>query len=509
MLKILDKTGLQEEETGVINRKTRILFIDATKYWEDQREFENLTDHPGLLYLCGYLKQEFGPDYFDIKIIYRDIEENLGNFQPDVVGISSVTQNFEIAKKYAKLVKSAGYAVIIGGAHISAMPVALTDDMDVGVVGEGEETLAELMSLYLIDKTFANKERLSQVKGIVYSHNGNKIQTEPRPLIDPLDKIPFPAREFSYIHRGFNVFTSRGCPYKCCFCFTSHHWQKVRFFPTEYVVREIKDIIEKYNPSHITIADDLFIQNKKRLAEIVGLLKEAKITEHVSFNINLRTDHVDDRTAELMKEMGVKDVFMGVESGVQRSLTYLKGGKITVEQNRMAIEILKKHGIRCTAGIIIGAPTETKEEILETLKFVKESKLDKFYIFTLTPLPGTAVWNYALKKGLVSNEMDMDILRMEFGEIPEKAIILSEVLSRDELFELFSLFVKEKDARDFKDYRAMVLRRLQDIASHPIYFLKKWYPAIRKGDISGVSAFFYRNIMRYFKYFGQRLRRAS
>lgn len=485
----------------------RILFIDANRYWDDKREFETLTDHPGLLYLCSYLRQEFGPDYFDIKIIYRDIEQSLASFKPDVVGISSVTQNFEIAKKHAKLVKSTGCTVIMGGAHISAMPDALTDDMDVGVVGEGEETLAELMKLYEREKTFANNESLHQVKGIVYSHNGKNIQTEPRPLISPLDKIPFPARDCSYINRGFGVFTTRGCPYKCRFCFTSHLWKKVRFFPPEYVVKEIKDIVEKYHPKHITVYDDLFIQNKKRLAHIVDLLKEAKIPKYVSFNCNVRTDHVDDRTAALLKEMGVRDVFMGVESGVQRSLTYLKGGKITVEQNRMAIELLKKHGIRCIAGIIIGAPTETKEEILGTLKFVKESKLDKFYVFTLTPLPGTPVWDYALRRGLVSNDMDWDELRMEFGEIPGKAIILSEVLTRDELFELYQLFEKEKAIRDFKDYRAQVLQTLKDVAHHPMFFLKKWSTNIGKGDISNITAFFYRNIMRCSRLFRQRYTR--
>ena len=482
----------------------KILFIDANRYWDDKREFETLSNHPGLLYLCSYLRQEFGPDYFDIKIIYRDIEQNLASFKPDVVGISSVTQNFEIAKKHAKLVKSAGCTVIMGGAHISAMPDALTDDMDVGVVGEGEETLSELMKLYAREKTFANKESLSRIKGVVYSHNGQKIKTELRLLITPLDKIPFPARDCSYINRGFGVFTSRGCPYKCRFCFTSLHWKKVRFFPPEYVIKEIKGIVEKYHPKHITIYDDLFIQDKKRLVQIVNLLKEAKIPKYVSFNCNVRTDHVDDRTAALLKEMGVRDVFMGVESGVQRSLTYLKGGTITVEQNRKAIEILKKHGIRCIAGIIIGAPTETKEEILGTLEFVKESKLDKFYVYTLTPLPGTPVWDYALKRGFVSNDMDWDMLRMEFGEIPDKGIVLSEVLARDELFELYQLFVKEKEIRDLKDYRGLVLRTLKDIVYHPIFFLKKWYANIRKGDISGITAFVYRNIMRCSQMFRQR-----
>jgi len=470
---------------------TRILFIDANRYWDDKREFETMVDHPGILYLCSYLRQEFGPNYFDIKIIYRDIEKSLARFKPDVVGISTVTQNFNIAKRYARLAKSAGCSVVVGGAHISAMPDALSADMDVGVVGEGEETFVELMKLYEREKIFANKELLHQIKGIVYNHNDKNIQTEPRPLIAPLDKIPFPARDLSYIDRSGGIFTSRGCPYKCRFCFTTRHWQKVRFFSPSYVVREIKEVVEKHYAKHIIIYDDLFISNKKRLASIVELLKKEKIPKIISFNCNVRADHVDDTTALLLKEMNVRDVFMGAESGVQRTLTYLKGDKITVEQNKMAIDILNRYGIRCVAGIIIGSPTETKEEILGTLKFVKESKLDKFYVFTLTPLPGTPVWDYALKRGMVSNDMDWDKLRMEFSEIPDKAIVLSEVLTRDELFELYRLFENEKEIRDFKDFRTTNLRVLKDVIHNPMFFLKKLSSAIRKGDISRIIAFVY------------------
>jgi magnesium-protoporphyrin IX monomethyl ester (oxidative) cyclase len=473
---------------------TRILFIDANRYWDAMREFETMTDHPGLLYLYSYLRQEFGPNYFDIKIIYRDIEQSLATFKPDVVGISSVTQNFNIAKRYAKLAKSAGCSVVVGGAHISAMPESLSVSMDVGVVGEGEETIVELMKLYEREKTFANKELLRQVQGIVYSHNGKYIQTEPRPLIAPLDKIPFPARDLSYINRVAGIFTSRGCPYKCRFCFTTHHWKKVRLFSPGYVLKEIKELIEKYHVKQIGILDDLFISNKKRLTEIVELLKKEKIPEIVSFTCNVRADHVDDTTVSLLKEMNVKEVFMGAESGVQRTLTYLKGDNITVEQNKIAIDILKGYGIWCAAGIIIGSPTETKEEILGTLQFVKESKLDKFYVFTLTPLPGTPVWDYALERGMVSNDMDWDKLRMEFSEIPDKAIVLSEVLTRDELFKLYRLFEKEKVIRDFKDLRTRSLRELGDVIRHPMLFFKKLPRAVRGRYISNIIAIFYRRI---------------
>jgi radical SAM superfamily enzyme YgiQ (UPF0313 family) len=460
---------------------TRILFIDAINYWDKERDFETAADHLGLLYLSSSLRQRFGA-HFDINIIDRDIEWNLDTFKPEVVGISSVTQNFNIAKKYAKLAKSRGCSVIVGGAHISAMPHTLSDDMDVGVVGEGEETIGELMTLYEKERLFINKNSLCQIKGIVYKDGTNIVQTESRLLINLLDKIPFPARDLTYSHgKGVGILTSRGCPYKCRFCFSAHRRNQVRFFSPEYVVKEIKELVDKYHATWIGIYDDLFIANKKRLVRIVDLLKKEGINKHAAFNCNVRANLVDDSTALLLKEMGVRDAFLGLESGVPRILHYLKGGDVTVEHNKMAVDLLKKYDIRCGAGIIIGSPDETREEILATLRFVKKSKLDSFFTFLLTPFPGTPVWEYALKRGLVSDSMNWDILRMEFGEISSKAIVLSEKLSRDELFELYHLFEKEKRIRHLK---ARTISPLQYVAKHPLLFCMRLPQAIRRGYIS-------------------------
>lgn len=465
---------------------TKLLFIDAINYLDKSRRFETSVDNPGLLYIASSLRERF--DCVDIKIIYKDIEQTLDNFKPQIVGISSVTQNFNIAKKYATLAKRAECSVIMGGAHISALPHIIPDNVDVGCVGEGEQTIVELMELYEGEKTFTNKSNLRKIKGIVYRDGDNIIQTEPRPLIEPLDKIPFPDRDLSYLNRGVGIFTSRGCPYKCRFCFTSHHWKKIRFFSPEYVIREIEELVEKRRVTWIQFYDDLFVSNRERLIKIVNLIKERGIHKLVSFVCNVRANHVDEQTASLLKEMNVRAVFIGIESGTQRILNYLKGNTITVEQNKKAVEYMKKQGIRCSAGIIIGSPTETREEILDTLRFVKESKLDSFYVFTLTPLPGTPVWDYALKRGLVSNDMDWDKLRIEFGEIPDRAIVLSETLTRDELFELYRLFEKEKWIRDFK---INIFYPLKYLIKHPLIFCKKVPDAIRKGYISRVIASFY------------------
>lgn len=465
---------------------TKILFIDSVTYQGKVSEHEIWVNHPGLLYLCGALRQRFGRDYFDIKVIYKDIDEHLRDFKPDVVAITSVSQNYTIAKKYAELAKRAGKSVIIGGVHISAVPYSLTDDMDAGVLGEGEETIIELLELYEKEKAFTNKDTLRSIKGIVYKENGRIVLTESRPLITPLDKIPYQARDLAYGKQYPRVFTSRGCPYKCNFCFIAYNKGKIRFFPVDYVVEEIKELAKKHN--YIRIEDDLFIANKKRLAEIVASLTKLGIPKRVTFNCTVRANMVDDKTARLLKEMNVTSISIGIESGVQRILTYLKGDNVTVEDNRRSIEILKKHGIQCAAGIIIGAPTETKEEILETLKFVKESRLDRFWIFLLTPFPGTPVWNYALQKGLVSNDMDYSLLKMEFGENPDKVIVLSEVLSKKELYELYKLFEKEKRTRDLK---AIFLFPFREIKNQPLLFLKKLLRYILGGQILFVAKFYY------------------
>ncbi|MBI2266386.1 MAG: radical SAM protein [Armatimonadetes bacterium] len=144
----------------------------------------------------------------------------------------------------------------------------------------------------------------------------------------------------------------------------------------------------------------------------------------------------------LLAEMNVVSVGMGLESGSQRVLQYLKGKNSGIEENRSAIRMLKKYKIAANASFIMGCPDETREEILETLDFIKKSDLDLFDVYVLTPFPGTPTWTYALERGLVSEEMDWDRLNVTFASHHKKAIILSEVLTREELHRLFQEFRK-------------------------------------------------------------------
>ena len=169
----------------------------------------------------------------------------------------------------------------------------------------------------------------------------------------------------------------------------------------------------------------------------------------VTFSGQARANLVDENTAQLLKKMGSKSIGMGLESGCEDTLKYLKGGSITVEDNKKAVTIIKKYGMWVYGSFIIGAPKETKKDILTTFEFIKNSKLDWFDISILTPLPGTPIWEYAESRGLVSENMDWARLNMNFADDFENSIIVSETLSREELHRLFKMFLKEKMKRNF------------------------------------------------------------
>ena len=176
----------------------------------------------------------------------------------------------------------------------------------------------------------------------------------------------------------------RGCPYKCTFCSSSKFWKRARFFSAKYVVNEIEHVIERYKVKDIMLWDDLFIANKKRLREIAALIKERRIDEKISFSCSVRANLVNDELCTLLKDMNVTGVTMGLESGTDRILKYLKQGNVTVGDNTSAIQTCKKYGFDVGGSFIIGSPTETREEVLTTLNFIKTSKLDRGDIYSYT-----------------------------------------------------------------------------------------------------------------------------
>jgi len=428
----------------------KILLINAIN---PHVEIETRYPQLGLGYLVNYIREKLGHSAHEFKVVDNNVEETLDTFKPDLIGISSLSPNYSIAKKYAALCKKRNLPVIVGGMHISLLPISFSRDMDVGVLFEGEATMAELVQLY--DKTGRfDLGDLSNINGILYWDNDQLHSTKPRPLIDKLDSIPIPARELLNVKgTHLSMFTSRGCPYRCIFCASSRFWATTRFSSASYVTKEIKELYYNYGAKLISFYDDLFIANKKRLFNLLNDLATEGILGKVRFSCSARADLVNDQTVKLLKDLGVVSVFLGLESGHQRTLNYLKCDTTTVENNTNAVKLLNQNGITTNATFIIGSPAETENEIMATYNFIKTISLRNFNVYIMTPLPGTPIWSEAVEKGLIGEDFDnWSVLdAVHFLKYHNEAIVVSQEVHRERLRKIYKMFQRLRYWTYFKN----------------------------------------------------------
>jgi len=362
----------------------------------------------------GYLKT-YLEKYLEVSVEMYFLE-NPGGFEEfDIIGISSTSQDFAVATEIARSIKQSKEKIItiLGGHHITYLPKTLPKEVDIGVIGEGEQTFLELVRLLSDNSLQIKPEDLEKIDGIVFHGDRSPTVNSYRKLIESLDNIPIPFRPKS---DKTYLFTSRGCPYKCAFCSSSAFWRKTRFFSAEYVVTEIESLMHQFPQSrHISIWDDLFIANLPRLRKIVSLLVEKKINKKVSFDLAVRANLVNNELCELLKKMNVSGVAFGAESGSNRILKLLNKG-VTVEMNQNAIETLHQHGIPVGGSFIVGIPTETEQEVRSTYKFIlkniKNGKMSpQCAVNILSPMPGTKIWEDATRAGVI------DIENMDWGRL--------------------------------------------------------------------------------------------
>ena len=273
--------------------------------------------HPplGIAFIASYLRK-YGNFHNTIIIDKEDEMKRIRDEKPDVLGISLHSIEVESGIKLAKKVKSEfDIPVIVGGAHYTFMPKTLPDCFDVAVMREGEHTTLELMQLFERTGGF-NPDDLKKIKGIAYHKNNNIEITEGRGLIKDLDIVPLPARDLlkmeeyylkprrifrGYLRRGTHMMSSRGCPYKCVYCCSSKFWKTIRFHSAERVLEEFKELINKYKVEAITLYDDLFIADKKRLRKISELVQQ-EIPGKLIFNCQGRANLMNDETCKLLKK---------------------------------------------------------------------------------------------------------------------------------------------------------------------------------------------------------------
>ena len=381
-----------------------------------------------LAYLAAYLRKYGGYNY-EIKIADENAGENIfkviKNFKPHIVGITATTFQIARASEIASYTKKEDKNIltIIGGVHVTALPefTLRTTDFDIAVIREGEETFRELVDKFISREGVFSLEDLKTIKGIAYKRDGIFINEE-RGFIENLDNIPFPARDLLdmdfYLQPGIvikafpplssaTIITARGCPYDCIYCGNPYLYKrKVRFHSPERMVSEVEYLVREYNVKSFYFVDDILTLNKKRIRRFCELLIEKDLYKSIIWSCQGRANLVTEKDLELyklMKRAGCIQLEFGFESGSERVLGFLKNHSVTVSQNQVAINIIKKLRMRIIGYFMIGTAGETKEEMLETQDFINKNlnTLDSFQIGYTTPYPGSKLWDlYSVDKNV-------------------------------------------------------------------------------------------------------------
>jgi radical SAM superfamily enzyme YgiQ (UPF0313 family) len=437
----------------------KILFYNAINPGNtSERTFPPL----GIGYLISAVRKFLPEVRITFKIVDQDLEREIRNFDPDLVGISSVSKNYNYAISGARTAKMAGKTVVIGGVHATLAPHTLTQDMDAAVLGEGEITFVNLLRSLIVKGRF-KPDSLADIPGIAY-WNGGILRQNPPQFVDRLDTLPHPERSAMPPSRHLYVLTSRGCPYNCVFCATRKMWSGTRFFSPEYVIEELEEITKRYRPSIISFYDDLFIADKARVQSIVDHIHRKGLHRKVRFTCSGRANLIDDELCRMLKSINCASIQMGLESGCDKTLRFLKGNSVTVRDNEKAINTCRRHGIMPNAYFIIGSPKETRQDLQTTYDFIRKQRLGLIEMCLLTPLPGTPLWGYAKARGLVRDrDFDWSRLDISFLENKKQTVFLSEVLTRKEVIRTFHKFqrlVLRKNllALPFHPYRIKVAR---------------------------------------------------
>jgi len=409
----------------------------------------------GLVYLATYLRDGAGLENGNIRIFdnnyFDDIEGDVLAFAPDLVAVTAMTVNYEDATLFASALKEkTDIPIIIGGVHISSLPGSLRPCFDLGVIGEGEETLAELVGLYLAEGGFPNA-RLKEIKSIVYKEEGRTCST---PFRQPLELDSLPIPDFRFAHPNYfrreeipgisdtgircYLLSSRGCPYRCEFCSTSRFWGKMRLHSPQYTARIVEKAIEDFGADYLKVEDDLFTLNPKRLIALKDAFEERGILEKIKgIECQPRANLINDQLCTAMKELKVRVVNFGFESGSDRVLRYLKAGSVSVEMNRNAVTLSNKYGFKVYGSLMYGSPTETLEDMEKTNDFIDfcfKNGAAYLWSFVATPFPATPFWTIALERGNVADDMDFSLLQ---HHSIEKPLLLDPEIDRAEFKKVF------------------------------------------------------------------------
>jgi|TARA_B100001971_G_C18262386_1_gene588186 radical SAM superfamily enzyme YgiQ (UPF0313 family) len=399
----------------------------------------------GLLYVAAHAEKETN---YKIEVLdtlveeldYDGIEKEIIRRQPDVVGIQTMTFTLIDVIKTARVVKKVNknIHVCLGGPHINLYPdeTIAIPEIDSLVLGEGEHAFADLL------KCLDSNSELAKVKGIVFQKNGKIINPGARPMIENLDTLVHPARNLIPIEKYWSVLaknapittsmTSRGCPFKCIFCDRPFFGKSFRFRSAKNVVDEMEECV-KVGIREFVFYDDTFTIDRKRVYGICEEIEKRKLD--VFWSVRARVAGLDEKILMTMRKAGCIRIHFGVESGNEEILKVMKKG-ITLEEIRTAFKLAKKVGMTTLGYFMLGNPSETREQMMETIEFANTLNADYANFALTTPYPATELYQMGFEEGIIEDDYWREFAKNPTEEFAPRFWGGEGHLAEDELMEM-------------------------------------------------------------------------
>ena len=337
------------------------------------------------------------------KLSHAEIGEKVKELNPDIVGITAMTFTLVDCKLVIQEIrKRCNPYIVVGGPHTAIYPGETFNPNGLGadfvVVGEGEMTMDELCQ----DIATGKATRSASTSLRTYRQKN---------FIKELDDLPFAARELTHVQDYYSVlseetpsstmFSSRGCPFSCSFCDRPALGKGFRPQSAKRVVDEMEHCEKSLGIKDMFFYDDTFSVSMKRVMEVCTEYNRRGLT--MKWDIRTRVNVVNEDLLKAMHKANCTRIHFGVESAVPRIIRELQKG-ITAEQVEKAFDLCHKIGIKTLAYFMMGNPTETHDDVRETLAMARRIKPDYMQMTILSPFPATAIYLRACQEGLIQGD---------------------------------------------------------------------------------------------------------
>jgi len=355
----------------------------------------------GLASIAGYVMEHCK----NIKVKFLDeplgddIHLELSKFKPHIVGVTANTVQIYDAHKILKYSKKAfGSLTIIGGIHVSTIPEESLPYADIVVMNDGEIVFKEIVD---------NFQKGVIQKGIIRGIELENLDliTIPYHLLG-INKYLQNASWIPILKNLFLMVTSRGCPYKCLFCYNSSRKNKVRYQSAEKIVKDVLFINANYGVTNFYFSDDNFLLNVKRFKTLVELFKKSGVSRWIQWGCQTRSQNLTFEVLELGKSVGLKFVSLGIERGDARLLSILKDST-TIGDHEKVFNFCKTLDIKVGGGTIWGYFDETKEDMENSFKWlIGQTNLSFVASGCIILYPNAKISEIYRKKGYLPDKID-------------------------------------------------------------------------------------------------------